>query len=131
MALRLPRSLLRVQLALAALLAAGAALAGQHASTAVVVKVKLATSSGACAAVASQPVVQVACTPAGGPLLPLAGEVPYRRAASVPTAGLLDAASVADGATEPLAVYSEGTKIASWRVVQLDNARYLELTIAW
>ena len=26
-------------------------------------------------------------------------------------------------------VYSDGTKISSWRVVQLDNARYLELTI--
>ena len=131
MALRLSRSLVRVQLALAAGLAAGAALAGPHASTAVLVMAKLATSSGACAAVASQPAVQVACTPAGGPLLPLAGEVPYRRAASLPTAGLLAAELAGDVVAEPLPVYSDGTKIASWRVVQLDNARYLELTIAW
>ena len=130
MAPRFSRTLVRMQLAVAALLAAAAALAGPHASTPVLVKVQLATSSGACAAIASQPAVQVACTPAGGPLLPLAGEVPWRRAASLATAGLPVAAVVADAA-EPLPVYSDGTKIASWRVVQLDNARYLELTIAW
>jgi hypothetical protein len=125
------KSVLRVQLALSALLVAGAAMAGPRASTGVVVKVKLVTSSGACAAVASQPAVQVACKPAGGPLLPRAGEVPYRRATSVPAGGLLDAAVAGDVAAERLPVYSDGTKIASWRVVQLDNARYLELTIAW
>ncbi len=125
------KSLVRAQVALAALLAARAGVAGPSASSSVAVKVKLVTSSGTCGTVASQPAVQVACQPAGGPLLPVAGQVPYQRATSVPTAGLLDAAMVSAVATEPLPVYSDGTKIASWRVVQLDNARYLELTIAW
>lgn len=124
-----PSSLARVQFALAALLFTGAAAAGPV-STSVTVKVKYVTSSGACAAFASQPAVQVACTQ-GGPLLPVVGRVPYERATSVPSAALLDAAVLPQAASESLPVYSDGTKISSWRVVQLDNARYLELTIAW
>jgi hypothetical protein len=125
------KSLARAQLALAAVLAAGVALAGQQAATSVSVKVKLVTSSGVCGALASQPAVHVSCTREGGPLLPVPGEVPFRPATLVPTAQLLDAAMLGDVVTERLPVYSDGTKISSWRVVQLDNARYLELTIAW
>jgi len=121
------KSLARAQVACAALLAAGAGLAGQHASTTVAVKVKLVTSSGVCAAVANRPVVQVSCTVGGGPLLPIPGEVPYRLATSLPTTGLLDLA-MGPGLVP---VSSDGTRISSWRVVQLNDARYLELTIAW
>lgn len=120
---RLLKSLLRAKLALAALVAAGAVLAGSFA-TEVKVKVKLVKSSGACVAVISEPAVQVQCQRPGGPLLPEAGTVPYQRAGTIEATGLV-------GATEALPVYSDGTKITSWRVVQLDNARYLELTIAW
>ena len=124
-----PSSLARVQFALAGLLVAGAAAAGPV-STNVTVKVKYVTSSGVCGAFATQPAVQVACTH-GGPLLPVPGQIPYQRATSVPSAALLDVAVLPQGALESLPVYSDGTKISSWRVVQLDNARYLELTIAW
>ena len=34
-------------------------------------------------------------------------------------------------AGEPLPIYGSGVKITSWRIVQLDNAKYVELTIAW
>jgi hypothetical protein len=92
------------------------------------VTVKLLTSSGVCGAVTTAPAgeaaVQVACQPRGGPLLPDAGQVPYQRAGTAQAPGV-------GVAKEPLALYSDGTKITSWRVVQLDNARYLELTIAW
>lgn len=102
---------------------AGAAAAGSL-SADVQVTVKLVSGSGACGAVATEPVVQVACVQPGGPLLPEPGAVPYQRA------GLVQALRVG-AAQEPLPVYSDGTKISSWRVVQLDNARYIELTIAW
>lgn len=101
-------------------LALGAA--GGPLSTNVTVKVKLRSSSGACGAVATTPAVQVACQRPGGPLLPGAGTVPYRRVGMIAGHGV---------ASEPLPVYSDGTKITSWRVVTLDNARYVELTIAW
>jgi hypothetical protein len=31
----------------------------------------------------------------------------------------------------PVPLYSDGTQITTWRIVQLDNAKYVELTIAW
>ena len=34
-------------------------------------------------------------------------------------------------AGEPVPLYSDGTQITTWRIVQLDNAKYVELTIAW
>lgn len=98
------------------------AAAGGPLSTNVTVKVKLLSSSGACGAVATTPAVQVACQRARGPLLPGPGAVPYQRV------GMIADHAVA---SEPLPVYSDGTKITSWRVVTLDNARYVELTIAW
>jgi hypothetical protein len=117
---------------------AGVAAAGVL-TTDVQVKVRLVSSSGTCGTVASAPTVQVTCQPSGsqsgegqsaeaplprGPLLPDPGEVPYQRAGAVQVAAI-------GVAKEPLEVYSVGTKITSWRIVQLDNARYLELTIAW
>lgn len=114
------KSLARVKLACLATLAAGVVVAGQV-STDVTVRVKLVRSSGACGAVAGT-AVEVACQPPGGPLLPAAGAVPYQRVGTIRAAGVVP---------EPVAVYSDGTKINSWRVVTLDNARYVELTIAW
>ena len=133
--------LARAKLACLAMVATGAVVAGQLA-TDVTVKAKLVRSSGACGAVATPPAVQVGCQPpgtvrppvdahvpdpvappqAGGPLLPDAGAVPYQRVGTIRAEGV---------ALQPLPVYSDGTKITSWRVVTLDNARYVELTIAW
>ena len=125
----------RALLACVAALAVGAGMAAPL-SAGLTVKVKLVRSSGACGAAAA-PAVHVRCerppaskpgqpstpsTEPGGPLLPDAGQVPYQRV------GTIDAAGVAP---QPLPVYSDGTKITSWRVVTLDNARYVELTIAW
>lgn len=106
-----------------AVLASAALVAtGNPISVAVAVKVRLLPSSGACGAVTEGPGVEVSCVRPGGPLLPDAGVVPYRRVGTI---------QVLDVAPEPLALYSDGTKITSWRVVTLDNARYVELTIAW
>jgi hypothetical protein len=121
--------------AFALLAATGAAVAGSLTAN-VQVKVKLVSSSGVCGAIAAEPAVEVSCqppgpagepaasVPPGGPLLPDAGQVPYQRVgvAGIGSFGV---------AKEPLPVYSVGTKITSWRIVQLDNSRYLELTIAW
>lgn len=111
---------------LATLACAGAA--ANSLSADVQVRVKLVTSSGVCGAAATDPAgdlaVQVSCHPPRGPLLPDPGDVPYKRVGTVDAAGV-------GVATEPLSLYSAGTKITSWRIVQLDNARYLELTIAW
>ncbi len=113
----------------AIMLLAGAMLAsvalvatGNPLSVPVTVKVRLLPSSGACGAVAAAPRVEVSCVRPGGPLLPDAGVVPYRRVGTI---------RAFDVAADPLPVYSDGTKITSWRVVTLDNARYVELTIAW
>ena len=115
------RSLARFKLACAAMLAAGAVLAGQM-SAEVGVRVRLVSSSGVCGAVANKPKVEVACEGARGPLLPEPGSVPYRRVGTIRVEGVV---------AEPLPVHTDGTKITSWRVVALDNARYVELTIAW
>lgn len=135
------RSLARFKLALATLVAAGAVLAGQL-SADVRLHVNFVTSSGACEAVANE-AVAVSCQPPqvqpppevdgppsqevlppGGPLLPDAGAVPFQRAGTIRAPGI-------GAATVALPLYSDGTKITSWRVVHLDNARYIELTIAW
>jgi hypothetical protein len=143
---RVFKQLLRAKVGAAALLAAGVVVAGQL-SVGMTVKVRLVSSSGACGATAVPPAVQVGCQPpkvhvpqaapapappaaaereflqdARGPLLPDAGAVPYQRVGTIQATGV---------ALQPLPVYSDGTKITSWRVVTLDNARYVELTIAW
>ncbi|MBK6005277.1 hypothetical protein JJB11_04160 [Ramlibacter ginsenosidimutans] len=111
-------------LACAATLAVAGAAAANSLSADVQVKVNLVTSSGACGATAGDPAVQVTCQLRGGPLVPAAGAVPYQRVSS-------DSLGSLGVAKERLPVYSFGTNISSWRIVQLDNDRYLELTIAW
>lgn len=56
-----------------------------------------------------------------GPALPEV-EPPMRRVGTLP-------ASVTGHA--PLAVYSGGANVSSWRVVSIDNAEHVELTISW
>lgn len=137
------KPLVLASLACAALVAAGPVRAGPV-SAEVRVKVKFVSSSGACGARTTPPAVTVGCHPphrptpakppqapvadapqipdARGPLLPDAGAVPYERVGTIHAMGV---------APQPLPLYSDGTKITSWRVVTLDNARYVELTIAW
>jgi hypothetical protein len=113
------RSIARVlAAACAATLAVAGAAAANSLSADVQVKVKLVTSSGICGAIAGDPAVQVSCHPPERAPVTVAGFVPSPRAI---TAG------------EGLGVAKERlpVKISSWRIVQLDNARYLELTIAW
>ena len=114
------RRLARAPLVAATLVATGALPAGQL-STNVAVKVRLISSSGVCAAATSER-VEVSCQPPRGPLLPDAGDVPYRRVGMIWSEGVV---------AQPLPIYSDGTKVTSWRVVTLDNGRYVELTIAW
>ena len=91
-------------------------------SLAVTVSVTVVPSSGACEAVATTPGVEVSCLGPRGPLVPQPGDVAFQRVGTIPVDGV---------AQEPLPLYSDGTKITSWRMVTLDNARYVELTIAW
>lgn len=118
-------------LACLALLASLPAAAGNQLSANVAVKVRLVSSSGTCGAVSRQPDLSVSCRTPPGPLLPVAGAVPLQRVpAAGPTLqpmGVIPAAVVG----EPLPIYGDGVKITSWRIVQLDNAKYVELTIAW
>jgi hypothetical protein len=114
---------LGIGLGCVALVAAGAAVAGTLTAD-VLVTVQLVSSSGACGAVATEPAVQVTCQRPAGQLLPDAGTVIHQRA------GTIRAPGVGVG-SQPLPIYSDGTKVTSWRMVQLDNARYVELTIAW
>ena len=103
------------------LAAAGVAPAGTL-GTGVTVSVRFVPSSGVCEVAPAELGVEVACNPPGGPLLPAPGDVAYRRVGTIPAGPVVP---------EPLPVYSDGTKITSWRVVTLDNSRYVELTIAW
>jgi hypothetical protein len=104
------------------------AVAANQLAANVTVKVRLVRSSGACSAVPSSDDLRVACANGPGPrgpLLPQTGDVPMGR---VP----MQLAGMAYGvAGEPLPLYSDGTQITTWRIVQLDNAKYVELTIAW
>lgn len=109
-------------LAAATLVAVHPALMASGLSTGVTVSVTLVPSSGACEAVATVPGVEVSCLGPRGPLVPQPGDVAFQRVGTIP---------VNDVVQEPLPLYSDGTKITSWRVVTLDNARYVELTIAW
>lgn len=56
-----------------------------------------------------------------GPALPQV-EPPFRKV------GVLPASATGD---TPLAVYSGGANVSSWRVVSIDNAEHVELTISW
>lgn len=116
-------SLRALRSSLALLAAAGIAVAdaGQMAAE-VAVQVRLVTSSGACGVVDHPAQLGVTCAPPGGPLLPEPGAVPYHRVGSLPGAGVVSA---------PLPSNGDGVKVTSWRIVRLDNAEYLELTVAW
>ena len=114
-----------------ALAAALPAAAGNQLSANVAVKVRLVTTSGTCGAVARQPDLAVACRTTPGPLLPAPGAVPLQRVPAAPPAMQAMGVIPAAVAGEPLPIYGEGVKITSWRIVQLDNAKYVELTIAW
>jgi hypothetical protein len=106
-------------LACAATLAVAGAAAANSLTADVQVKVKLVNSSGVCGAIAGDPGVQVSCHPPGPAPVTVAGSVPYPRTIVAGDAGV-------GVAKERLPA-----NISSWRIVQLDNARYLELTIAW
>lgn len=114
------RSIARVLcLACAGTLAVAGVAAANSLSADVQVKVNLVTSSGVCGAIAADPGVQVSCHPPGPAPVTVAGSVPYP--------GTLVAGDAGPGvAKERLPA-----NISSWRIVQLDNASYLELTIAW
>lgn len=101
--------------------AAAAVDAGQLAAD-VAVKVRLITSSGVCGVLDRPERLGVSCGPSGGPLVPQPGSVPYQRVGTIQAPGVVP---------QPLALYSDGVKISSWRIVRLDNAEYLELTVAW
>jgi hypothetical protein len=106
-------------LACTATLAIAGVAAANSLTADVQVKVNLVTTSGVCGAIAGDPAVQVSCHPPGRGPVTVAGSVPYPGAIVAGDAGL-------GVAKERLPV-----NISSWRIVQLDNARYLELTIAW
>lgn len=102
---------------------------GGQVSANVEVRVKLISSSGTCGAGVSGNGVGVICrnVPSGGPLLPMVGAVPFQRVGAIQLQGF----ELPGVAAEPLPLYSDGVKITSWRIVTLDNAKYVELTIAW
>lgn len=114
------RSIGRVlALACAATFAVAGVAAANTLSADVQVKVNLVTSSGVCGAMAGDPGVQVSCHPPEGAPVTVAGSVPYPSTIAAGDAGV-------GVAKERLPA-----NISSWRIVQLDNASYLELTIAW
>lgn len=117
------KSLVRAKLGFVALVTAGV-VAGQQLSPGVEMRVNLVTSSGVCEVVTTDTAPQAHCAQFGGPLLPETGAVPYQRAGTSRVAGI-------GAATQPPAAHGDGTKVTSWRVVELDNGRYIELTIAW
>ena len=98
--------------------------AGPH-SLAATIKVSLVSSSGVCGVLTGTPAVGVTCghgaqTLIGGGLG--AAGLLMLQVGTIQGSGFV---------SEPLQLYSDGTKISSWRIVKLDNADYVELTIAW
>jgi hypothetical protein len=115
--------LVRVALAVIAAAMQMPAQAGPH-SLAVAVRVTLVSTSGVCGVLTGTPAVGVTC--AQGAHMLIGG-------GAAATGLLLQQVGIIQGGVvaEPLQLYSDGTKITSWRIVQLDNADYVELTIAW
>ncbi|MDB5900698.1 MAG: hypothetical protein JWP22_3869 [Ramlibacter sp.] len=95
--------------------------AGQFTAN-VTVSVKLASSSGVCGVRTNSPAVGVSCGTGAHRLIAAPGTSYFQRVGAIPAFGV---------AVEPLPVYSDGAKITSWRIVQLDNKDYVELTVAW
>ena len=96
--------------------------AGPH-SVAATIRVTTVSASGVCGVLTGTPAVGVTCGQGAHTLIGGAG------AAGI----LLQQIGIIQGGVvaEPLQLYSDGTKITSWRIVKLDNADYVELTIAW
>jgi hypothetical protein len=116
----------QVRAALGAILAAMLvpAQAGPQSFT-VSVKVTLVSTSGVCGVLTGTPAVGVTCGHGAQTMIGGAG------AAAVMLQQIGTIQGMGGFVAEPLQLYSDGTKISSWRIVKLDNADYVELTIAW
>lgn len=111
--------------------------------------VSVVVSSGVCGTSVTGRAVSVSCgSYASLPLLPPVGGIaPTRQQAFAgATVGSSDDGSAATGESRlrqvgvlpgwvtgnsPMAVYSGGANLSSWRVVSNDNAQHVELTISW
>jgi hypothetical protein len=91
-------------------------------ATNVAVKVEIASSSGVCGVRTGTLVAGVTCGPMAQTVVGGPGSVSFQRIGIVPGSGV---------AREPLPLYADSTKFTSWRIVQLNNADYVELTIVW
>jgi hypothetical protein len=98
--------------------------AGPH-SVAVTVKVTMVSTSGVCGVLTGTPAVGVTC---GHGAQTLIGGGAGAAGVLLQQVGMIQGVGIV---AEPLQLYSDGTKISSWRIVKLDNADYVELTIAW
>jgi hypothetical protein len=87
----------------------------------VTVKVEIASSSGICG-VRSGTVAGITCGPMAWTWVGTPGAASSQWIGTVPASGVV---------REPLPLYGDGTKFTSWRIVQLNNADYVELTIVW
>jgi hypothetical protein len=107
---------------------AGLALVGQcdaeaePITTNVTVKVEIASSSGICGVRTGTVAPGVTCGPMGQTLVGAPGAIAMQRIGTIPGTGVV---------REPLPLYGDATKFTSWRIVQLNNADYVELTIVW
>jgi hypothetical protein len=104
-------------------MALGPAQAGPN-TIAVSVKVTMVSASGVCGVLTDTPTVGITCGHGAHTLIGGAGATGIL----LQQIGIIQAAGIV---AEPLQLYSDGTKITSWRIVKLDNADYVELTIAW
>lgn len=92
-------------------------------SIAVTIKVAMVSASGVCGVLTGTPAVGVTCGQGAYTLIGGAGAAwILQQQISIIQGGIV---------AEPLQLYSDGTKITGWRIVKLDNADYVELTIAW
>lgn len=115
-----------------------------------IVKVNLVSSSGTCTLTGGPQAVGVACGGGGAipgmpdaPGMPPPAIQPAPVVQTPPSAGQIASFAggsrfqpvttfpAAVGIPGPLTVYSGGVNISGWRVVSLDNEKYVELTIAW
>jgi hypothetical protein len=106
-----------VALAVIALLDANS----EQLTTAVNVKVQMASSSGVCSLLTGTPELAVICGTGKGSVVTRPGGAIMQRVATIPSLSV---------GSEPVPLYSD-VKISSWRIVKLDNSDYVELTVAW
>jgi type IV secretory pathway protease TraF len=91
-------------------------------TTNVTVTVELTSSSGICGVRTGKVAAGVTCGPLTQTVLGGTGAVSMQRIGMLPARGVV---------TEPLPLYGDATKFTSWRIVQLNNGDYVELTIVW